>query len=270
MKVLNLEAVDILSEKDPRFAGLRGTRDTLARQLREAGVGGTVKHISIFSAAEEDQLWSTGVLGADSLKALLNAVLFTVGKTRGGREHEMLKLSQIQFSTEVSASTKEYVMYTENGSKNRSRSYKDRSEAKEVKHFANTPLGERCVVFLLKLYYSKLPEDIEKNGNGKIYFQPKEIIPKQGTAWFRRQHVGRNTLNKMATSMCEKAGIEKKTNHSLRATGATRMFEAGVPEKLIQQRTGHQSLDSLRLYERSSVEQQGVVSEILSITDVQL
>ena len=51
MKELNPDAVDILSEKDPRFAGLRGTRDTVSRQLREADVGATVKRTSVFSIA---------------------------------------------------------------------------------------------------------------------------------------------------------------------------------------------------------------------------
>ena len=39
--------------------------------------------------------------------------------------------------------------------------------------------------------------------------------------------------------MCDIAGIKRKTNHSLRATGATEMFAADVPEKLIHSRTGH-------------------------------
>lgn len=236
MKELNPDAVDILNEKDPRFAGLRGTRDTVSRQLREAGVGATVKHTSVFSAAEEDQLWSAGVLGVDSPRALLNAVFFTVGKTfclRGGREHEMLKLKQFKFGTEGSACAErkvDFVVYTENGSKNRSGSYKDRGEAKEVKHFANERLGERCAVYLLKLYFSKLSMDIVENGDEKLYFQPKQKTPPNGIAWFKRQHIGRNVLNKMVSQMCENAGIEMKTNHSLRATGATRMFEAGSPK----------------------------------------
>ena len=33
----------------------------------------------------------------------------------------------------------------------------------------------------------------------------------------------------------------EKTNHSLRATGATALFSAGVPERLIRDVTGHQS-----------------------------
>ena len=40
------------------------------------------------------------------------------------------------------------------------------------------------------------------------------------------------------------------------ATGATRLFEANVPKKLTKERTGHKSLDALRLYERTSSEQQ--------------
>lgn len=152
MKELNPEtAIDIFDEKDTRFNGLRGMRDTRARQLREDGVGANVKHTSVFSETEEEKLWSTDVLGTDSPKPLLNAVFFTVGKVfclRGGREHELLKLSQFQFGIEDS---KEFVVYTENGAKNRSGSYKDHSEAKQVKHFANERLGERCVVYLLKL-----------------------------------------------------------------------------------------------------------------------
>lgn len=58
--------------------------------------------------------------------------------------------------------------------------------------------------------------------------------------------------------------MERKSNHSLRATGATEMFAANVPEKLIQSRTGHRSLDALRLYERPSHEQHQAVSNVLT------
>ena len=69
--------------------------------------------------------------------------------------------------------------------------------------------------------------------------------------------------------MCSLAGIDGKiTIHSLRATAAT-MCEMGVPEKVIQQRTGHRSLDSLRVYERTSTQQQQAASNILSGSHVQ-
>ena len=43
----------------------------------------------------------------------------------------------------------------------------------------------------------------------------------------------------MVKQICSSVGVFGKTNHSLRATGAARMFDASVPEKLIQERTGH-------------------------------
>ena len=48
------------------------------------------------------------------------------------------------------------------------------------------------------------------------------------------------------------------------------MYESGVPEKLIQERTGHRSLEALRSYERSSASQHQAVSQILSAPKKQM
>ena len=48
------------------------------------------------------------------------------------------------------------------------------------------------------------------------------------------------------------------------------MYCAGVPEKLMLERTGHRSLDGLRAYEKSSVEQHQSVSNIMTSKDVTL
>ena len=60
--------------------------------------------------------------------------------------------------------------------------------------------------------------------------------------------------------MCSCAGIEgNKTNHSLRATGASELFHADVPE-----RTGHRSLVAIRIYEQAAHDQHQTVSSILA------
>ena len=64
--------------------------------------------------------------------------------------------------------------------------------------------------------------------------------------------------------MCEQVGIHGKTNHSLRATGATRLLAANVPEKLIAECTGHRSTAGLRVYERTSIQQKQSVSDIIA------
>ena len=42
------------------------------------------------------------------------------------------------------------------------------------------------------------------------------------------------------------------------------MYDSGVPEKLIQERTGHRSLETLRMYEQTNAEQHQAVSAVLS------
>ena len=71
---LNPNAPNFLDEKNPHFAGLRGTRDCISRQLREEGIGVSVKHTSTISVDEEEMLWTSGTLGVSNPKALLNAV----------------------------------------------------------------------------------------------------------------------------------------------------------------------------------------------------
>ena len=69
----------------------------------------------------------------------------------------------------------------------------------------------------------------------------------------------------MVSDMCSEAGVNgKKTNHSLRVAGTTSLYEAGVPEKVIQQCTGHPCLESLRTYERVLSDQEMAVSRILA------
>ena len=82
--------------------------------------------------------------------------------------------------------------------------------------------------------------------------------------WFTTVPVGKNTLAKMVKEVCAEAGVGgQKSNHSLRAT-ATELYQAGVPEKVTQEQTGHLSLTGLRQYECTSGEQQAVVSRILA------
>ena len=72
----------------------------------------------------------------------------------------------------------------------------------------------------------------------------------------------------MLKETCSQAGLSTEfTNHSLRAYGATSLFQAKVPEKLIQQCTGHKSLKALRQYERTS---DGHLLDVFHIRSFQL
>ena len=60
--------------------------------------------------------------------------------------------------------------------------------------------------------------------------------------------------------------MTKYTNHSLRATAATRMFAGSVPEKLVAEKTGHRSLKALRSYERTDTRMQMAIDAVISNT----
>jgi integrase len=91
-----------------------------------------------------------------------------------------------------------------------------------------------------------------KSGNG----------PVRGK-WFDDAPVGIHTLQCTIGRLCNDAGFDGfYTNHSLRATAATRLFSAGVDEQLICEKTGHRS-DAIRGYKRTSEQQQELVSKIV-------
>lgn len=66
--------------------------------------------------------------------------------------------------------------------------------------------------------------------------------------------------------LCSNAGLVGYfTNHSLRATAATRMYSADLPEQLICEKTGHRS-EAVREYKRTSTIQQQEASDVVQGT----
>ena len=201
---------------------------------------------------EDEKLWKVGVLNTTTPIGLQRAVFYYIGKAcclRGGEEQRGLKPSQFSRLYDL-----DRYEYTENGSKNRTGGfYQLGIDNKSVPIFKNVHAGERCLVSLLDLYLSKLPQAaIDKD---IFYCKLLERFDKD-SHWYSQQPRGKHTLANMVKSMFTEAGVDGTfTNHSLRATGATDLFQAGVPEKIIQEFTGHRSIKALRQYERADVTQ---------------
>ena len=253
------DAPRFMEKNNTAFRSLHRACDTVYRDLHSQGIGAVVRHTEIFTADEEERLWSTGVLGTDTPTKLQRAVFFTIGKrfcVRGGEEQRNLGPSQFRRDHNC------YV-YTEHGSKNRSGGLAQLNvENKCVPCYPVPESGERCAVFLLDKYPNKLPSyAFEKN---VFYCRPKQFTPHDDkTPWFDCIPVGKNKLSSMVKDICKEAGVSQKTNHSLRATGATCLFQNHVPERIIQKTTGHRSLESLRTYEKISAEQYQSVSRAM-------
>ena len=111
---------------------------------------------------------------------------------------------------------------------------------KTVRQYAQHELGNRCHVYLLKLYISKLaPAAIDKD---IFYCKPLVMVPNNDSKpWYTAVPIGHNKLNQKLKDIFSKAHLntDKKSYHSLRATSISRMYRASVPEKVIMERSGH-------------------------------
>ena len=64
--------------------------------------------------------------------------------------------------------------YVENGSKNRSGSYKDKPDDNKVtKHYGISTLGDRCYYHVLKFYFEKLSPTVL---SAVFYWKPKDTF----------------------------------------------------------------------------------------------
>ena len=159
-------------------------------------------------------------------KSITTSRIFYIGKRfniRAGDEHLGLGPSQFRRSSDPNCYT-----YVEHGSKNRAGGVAELNiENKVVPCYSVPEDGEKCLVSLLDTYLNKLPgfafdKDI-------LYCRPKSTVPVRGP-WYDSVAVGTNTLSSLVRTMCIDAGIAARTNHSLRATGATALFQDSEEE----------------------------------------
>jgi hypothetical protein len=235
-----------LDKSDVRFKELHGTLDTVCSELHSIGIGAEVNSALIISYEHEDLFWTAGALGYDNPRALFYSVFFYTGLSfclRGGQEQRDLSWKNFRrFPDDCSVYNGDtYYEYIEFVSKNNQHRFRDiHLRNKCVKAYANCG-SEKCVVKILDFYKTKIPADTKA-----FYIRPLQKVPADpNKSWFSNVPVGGNTLNTVMNEISEIVkddSIPKYTNHSLRATAASRLFEKGVPEKIIAERTGHRSM----------------------------
>ena len=144
---------NFMNRKDPCFRDLTGAIQVRYRELRTEGVGAVVKHAPIVTPEEENTLWESKVIGVHTLKALVSAIFYYVGKMfciRGGEEQRRLKRSQCQ-----RLYNRDCYTYVENGSK--TPGVNVREDNKVVPVFACPEAQPRCLVYLLDTDFQKFP-----------------------------------------------------------------------------------------------------------------
>ena len=184
---------------------------------------------------------------------------------RSGKKHRQLRHEDCQIEVVEKIGERAYLQYIEDVSKNNQGGLKGRKKrSKEVLQHSNENVSRRPVR-LFKLYNSLCPKDRPPNA---FYLQALRNPTKD--CWFSVLPLGHNALENMVKKMCKRAGIDGfKTNHSLRATAATRLFQAGVDEQLIMERTAHRSVDGVWSYKRTNQEQRLSLSDVMNLSTLE-
>ena len=238
------------------FADVKYTLDNLMKLRTSEGLGTSVKKAEVLSASDEDYLWSIGLLGTSNPEQLLNTLVVMIGKgfaLRAGKEHRALRAppfnSQFRFLGDDEG--KPFIRYVEDiGLKTNKGGIRQRNlQPKEVDVFS-IENEERCPVSIIHRYLALLP--FNRNCSS-FYLQPKKKFT--ADCWYLDRPAGENRLRDTVKELCKSAKLPGfYTNHSLRSTACTKMYQNDVDEQVIQEISGHRSL-AVRSYKRTSQSQ---------------
>ena len=229
--------------KDPEFADFRLTLDAEMKHLQSQGEGSKKKQAEVLTEDEEDMLWEKGYLGDSTPQSLLDTMVFYNGlyfALRSGKEHRQLRRTPCQIQLVEPPNQRAYLKYVEDLSKNHPGGLKGRKiTPKIVLHHSNTERPERCFVRLFKRFTELCPKDAPPHA---FYLRPAQSPT--STCWYSTVPLGHTTLSNTVARVCKLAGIKGfKTNHSLRATATSRLYQAGVDEQQAMEITRHRSLE---------------------------
>ena len=250
---------------DPAFIQLKHTLDNTMKEHAKAGLTVKRRQAQPISRSEEEDMWSRGILGSESPSQLLETLVYVFGLNfalRAAQEHRNLRWktpeSESQIQVHTASNGKRFLRYTEDTSKTRQGGLRHRKlEPKVVNSYENTEKPERCIVRLYEKYVSHCP----KVRGDALYLRP--LKSPVGQVWYGKQPVGINKLSTVVKRLCGAAGLKgHRTNHSLRATAASRLYACEFDEQLIAETTGHRS-NSVRKYKRTNEDLQQKASYAL-------
>ena len=258
MRSIGINNMNFLNDSDDRFLRFRKILDAQMKSLTADGYGVNVKQADPITEEQEEILWNSGVFGDRSSETLLYTVFFYNSKffgLRGRDEHRNLQIKQVQIGKDDNGT---FIKFRGKTCKTYNGGLRHRYiEPKVVKHY----LTEDCPILVCYNTYINAVKGDKTDDSAPFYRRPV-----QSDKGHKFDNVlGANKLSSLMKVICEKGGIKGNfTNHSGKRTMATRLFQAGICEQMIMDRSGHRSEKGVRRYKRPSEEMLKDVSNILN------
>ena len=251
------------------FEILRNVLDNIMKDRAVKCIGTVVKRAEFLSVEKENEMWEKGVLGESNPNQLRDTVLFLLGLNvglRAGDEHYYLRRDSQELPSQLQFKRNEKgvrcLVYTEDSTtKTNDGSLKSMRKERKAVWVYPSMNKMRCPVRIVDKYISLLPP-VRCNRKPNFYLRSLErYTPAQ---WYGEQVVGINSIRKIMGEISKQTGLEGFfTNHSLRRSGTTRLFQAGIDRKIIKEFMGHIS-DAVDAYQITSDQQRQRLSEVIA------
>ena len=268
-RYLNENGVNWKILDDTEFKEVRTVLDNVMKERASRNIGMVRKQAEYIPFDYEDKMWKDGVLGEEFPNQLRDTVLFLLGINlvlRTGDEHYNLRRDTIdkpsQLSFERNSEGVRCLVYREDCvTKTNDGGLNNLKKQRKVVWVYPSKDSSRCPVHLVDKYISLCPQVTPKTKKYNFYLRALDRTnPAQ---WFGEQVLGRNSIVKVVGKLLKSANLNGYfTNHSLRRTGTTRLFHAGIDRKLVKEFTGHSS-DAVDHYQITSDLQRKAMSEVV-------
>ena len=172
----------------------------------------------------------------------------TIG-LRGRDEHKSLRFQDLKINTNENG--KEYMNMYERVTKTRDGSDDKNLRKTMSRYFCTCASGQGdCLIEFVKKFTQKKPAKCCQP-NQPFYWTPIPSPKHQTTdpTWYYVIPLGKNKIGSLLPDACEKAGLERRSNHGARRTAIKRMRKSGVPDAKICKITGHKSVHTLSVYD---------------------
>ena len=266
-KYLNVNKINWKLVDGPDFGTLRPVLDNVMKERALQHIGLVTKQAQVITYEYEEKLWNSGILGEDTPQKLRDTVLFLLGinlALRAGDEHYFLRRdtpdrkSQISFERD-SAGIRCLVYREDCVTKTNSGGLNDMNKQRKIVWVYPSDNVNKCPVRLTDKYISLCPPYFRK---ANFYLQG--LHKTNPAVWYGEQVLGINSIRKVVKNMLSSAEIDGYfTNHSLRRSGCTRLFQAGIDRKIVKEISGHRS-DAVDKYQITSDIQKQQVSNVIS------
>ncbi len=110
-------------------------------------------------------------------------------------------------------------------------------------------MQSRNIVHLYHKYVMLLPSNPKSDA---LYKYSMVKTRRTAACWYVNKPVGINSLSKTVSRLMKEGGFcGRFTNHSLCVSAATRMFQSGIEEQIVKEKTGHRS-EAVQAYKRTN------------------